>query len=153
MPKTTTEKPTPRRRRRLPDERFRDQLCKTVIALPLLEKMQRAIKPLPIIIDLNYGYLGGLRSAKKQACLALLEVLDPAREVTLAVAGNPNSGKSTLINAVAGTRLQVGNWPGVTVEKKEAAFEHAGGQPVLRCQSGLGRNFAGRSPRTRARSR
>ena len=83
MPKTTTEKPTPRRRRRLPDERFRDQLCKTVIALPLLEKMQRASKPLPIIIDLNYGYLGGLRSAKKQACLALLEVLDPAREVTL----------------------------------------------------------------------
>ncbi|HSN92001.1 MAG TPA: ferrous iron transport protein B [Anaeromyxobacteraceae bacterium] len=50
----------------------------------------------------------------------------PARPVTVAVAGNPNSGKSTLINAIAGTRLQVGNWPGVTVEKKEAAFEHAG---------------------------
>jgi len=46
--------------------------------------------------------------------------------VTVAVAGNPNSGKSTLINAIAGTRLQVGNWPGVTVEKKEATFEHAG---------------------------
>lgn len=51
---------------------------------------------------------------------------DPARTITLAVAGNPNSGKSTLINAIAGTRLQVGNWPGVTVEKKEAAFAHAG---------------------------
>lgn len=50
----------------------------------------------------------------------------PARPLTVAVAGNPNSGKSTLINAIAGTRLQVGNWPGVTVEKKEAAFEHAG---------------------------
>ena len=37
-----------------------------------------------------------------------------------AVAGNPNSGKSTLINGIAGSRLQVGNWPGVTVEKKEA---------------------------------
>ncbi len=48
------------------------------------------------------------------------------RPITVAVAGNPNSGKSTLINAIAGTRLQVGNWPGVTVEKKEAAFEHAG---------------------------
>jgi ferrous iron transport protein B len=50
----------------------------------------------------------------------------PARVLRVAVAGNPNSGKSTLINAIAGTRLQVGNWPGVTVEKKEAAFVHAG---------------------------
>lgn len=51
---------------------------------------------------------------------------DPARPITVAVAGNPNSGKSTLINAIAGSRLQVGNWPGVTVEKKEASFEHRG---------------------------
>jgi ferrous iron transport protein B len=50
----------------------------------------------------------------------------PARPLTIAVAGNPNSGKSTLINAIAGSRLHVGNWPGVTVEKKEASFEHAG---------------------------
>lgn len=48
------------------------------------------------------------------------------RTVTVAVAGNPNSGKSTLINAIAGTRLHVGNWPGVTVEKKEAVFEYKG---------------------------
>ncbi|MBM4306516.1 MAG: ferrous iron transport protein B [Deltaproteobacteria bacterium] len=44
--------------------------------------------------------------------------------VRVAVAGNPNSGKSTLINAMAGTRLHVGNWPGVTVEKKEATLEY-----------------------------
>ena len=44
----------------------------------------------------------------------------------LAVAGNPNAGKSTLINAIAGSRLHVGNWPGVTVEKKEALFEYEG---------------------------
>lgn len=48
------------------------------------------------------------------------------KAVTVAIAGNPNSGKSTLINAIAGTRLHVGNWPGVTVEKKEAMFEHEG---------------------------
>ncbi|QWV93689.1 ferrous iron transport protein B [Geomonas oryzisoli] len=49
-----------------------------------------------------------------------------ARVITVAVAGNPNSGKSTLINAIAGTRLHVGNWAGVTVEKKEALFEFVG---------------------------
>jgi ferrous iron transport protein B len=51
-----------------------------------------------------------------------------ARPLTVAVAGNPNSGKSTLINAIAGSRLHVGNWPGVTVEKKEASFDHGGRQ-------------------------
>jgi ferrous iron transport protein B len=48
------------------------------------------------------------------------------RTLTVAVAGNPNAGKSTLINAIAGSRLHVGNWPGVTVEKKEASFEYQG---------------------------
>lgn len=48
------------------------------------------------------------------------------RTITVAVAGNPNAGKSTLINAIAGTRLHVGNWAGVTVEKKEALFEFGG---------------------------
>ncbi|MFA4902433.1 MAG: ferrous iron transport protein B [Desulfobaccales bacterium] len=51
---------------------------------------------------------------------------EPAKVLTVAVAGNPNSGKSTLINGLAGTRLQVGNWPGVTVEKKEATLEFQG---------------------------
>ena len=37
----------------------------------------------------------------------------------IALAGNPNSGKTTLFNAITGARHHVGNWPGVTVEKKE----------------------------------
>jgi ferrous iron transport protein B len=45
------------------------------------------------------------------------------KEIKVAVTGNPNSGKSTLINAIAGTNLQVGNWPGVTVEKKTATIK------------------------------
>lgn len=37
---------------------------------------------------------------------------------TIALAGNPNSGKTTLFNALTGASQYVGNWPGVTVEKK-----------------------------------
>lgn len=41
------------------------------------------------------------------------------KRLTIALAGNPNSGKTTVFNNLTGTRQKVGNWPGVTVEKKE----------------------------------
>ena len=44
----------------------------------------------------------------------------------LALAGNPNSGKTSLFNVLAKTRQHVGNWPGVTVEKKEGTINHRG---------------------------
>ncbi|MCC8022990.1 MAG: ferrous iron transport protein B [Clostridiales bacterium] len=42
--------------------------------------------------------------------------------VTIALAGNPNSGKTTVFNALTGSSQYVGNWPGVTVEKKEGKY-------------------------------
>jgi ferrous iron transport protein B len=41
------------------------------------------------------------------------------KRITVALAGNPNSGKTTIFNLLTGARQHVGNYPGVTVEKKE----------------------------------
>ena len=46
-----------------------------------------------------------------------------AKEIRIALAGNPNSGKTTLFNNLTGSNQFVGNWPGVTVEKKEGKLK------------------------------
>ena len=48
------------------------------------------------------------------------------KSFTIALAGNPNSGKTTTFNNITGTRQKVGNWPGVTVEKKEGTVNKFG---------------------------
>ena len=48
------------------------------------------------------------------------------KEITIALAGNPNSGKTTVFNNLTGARQHVGNWPGVTVERKEGSCSYQG---------------------------
>lgn len=48
--------------------------------------------------------------------------------VTIALSGNPNSGKTTLFNAITGARQHIANYPGVTVEKKTGMINHKGGR-------------------------
>jgi len=47
-------------------------------------------------------------------------------DLTIALAGNPNAGKTTIFNALTGLRQHTGNWPGKTVEKKEGEIEYNG---------------------------
>jgi ferrous iron transport protein B len=53
------------------------------------------------------------------------------RPVRVALAGNPNSGKTTIFNALTGSHHKVGNYPGVTVEKREGSTVHEGREFLL----------------------
>jgi len=54
-----------------------------------------------------------------------------AEMTRIAVVGNPNSGKTTLFNGLTGSRQRIGNWPGVTVEKKEGTVALDGKNVIL----------------------
>ena len=69
-------------------------------------------------------------AATKRTALLIERVASEAKvdrkdTITIAIAGNPNCGKTTLFNGLTGTHQRVGNWGGVTVEKKVGEFEFA----------------------------
>ncbi len=55
-----------------------------------------------------------------------MTVAAPTKSLTIAVIGNPNTGKSTLFSALTGIHARIGNYPGVTVEKKVGCIDHDG---------------------------
>lgn len=66
-----------------------------------------------------------LGQAGREQQLVQLGVLPDSFDVLVALAGNPNTGKSTVFNALTGLRQHTGNWPGKTVARAEGTFRHA----------------------------
>ncbi len=54
-----------------------------------------------------------------------LSIQSHSSDLKVALVGNPNAGKTTLFNRLTGSRQSTGNWPGVTVERKQGYFKHA----------------------------
>jgi ferrous iron transport protein B len=70
----------------------------------------------------------------------------PRRQPVFALVGNPNCGKSTLFNALTGLKQKVGNYPGVTVEKKTGTAWSQHGQPITVIDLPGAYSLAARSP-------
>jgi ferrous iron transport protein B len=71
-------------------------------------------------------------SPTRAAVVAELPAKQTSRRLTIALAGNPNAGKTTLFNALTGLRQKVANYPGVTVERKEGFWSLGDGTSPAR---------------------
>jgi ferrous iron transport protein B len=80
------------------------------------------------------------------AHIARAPAATPTRMPTYALVGNPNCGKSTLFNALTGLKQKVGNYPGVTVEKKIGTAYSQHGQPITVIDLPGAYSLAARSP-------
>ena len=84
-----------------------------------------------ITVDYTIAFAEALHKASPKAAFCFLSAqgadqTDPVRtdgSLTIALAGNPNCGKSALFNTFTGIRQKTGNWPGVTVDRKQGIFE------------------------------
>ena len=76
------------------------------------------LRKLSVVCTNNYCVNGVLQSTKSDR-----KKRGKIMSVKIALAGNPNCGKTTLFNALTGSNQFVGNWPGVTVEKKEGKWK------------------------------
>ena len=95
-----------------------------------VEKYAPLKDPLELIVK-NYHISLRVEEAaqitvEKSAATGLNCSMSEKKIITIALAGNPNSGKTTIFNNITGTRQKVGNWPGVTVEKKEGLIQKFG---------------------------
>ena len=98
-----------------------------------LQEEKSAGNVLPIVPPAHVIPSGAVRSAVSIHQVFTEDVVvqsGPLRPKSYAVVGNPNSGKTTLFNALTGLRQKVGNYPGVTVEKKSGQFIGQHGEKI-----------------------
>ncbi len=88
-----------------------------------IEEQSSAKKPGKVVSTTDKGEHPGLGESGKYHTMAGKNPLSKGQKITFALAGNQNSGKTTLFNQLTGANQHVGNFPGVTVDRKSGAIK------------------------------